>query len=491
MRSRFFSCCISALLLPTAALAQETPPPTAPPIPAVPTTDTKTSVDTSIPRYFQARKLSDADVAKKKEGRFFTGLPDFSSDPVAGSGFGLRGSIIWNGKRDDPLFAYTPYRAKLNINAFATSNDAQEFTMSYDMPFVNGSRWRVKADAKVRRDPTNLYFGITEDTLGALRLPSTPEGGLTYSKFSDFEKARKILRPGGTGEAAFVTDSLSNRFEDSEIMLNLKADYALGDKGRWRVLGGYEIQHLSFKTFQGRNASAIDPATGESTTAPNGTSLLARDAANGLATGLDGGLISILQQALIFDTRDFEPDPTRGMYFEIGNEFSHSVIGSAYDFDKLFLQVKSFKKLPFGPRTVLAGRFGAGNIFGANPPFFEFQDQWSPDGSVNALGGARSLRGYRSNRFMARAMWFANVELRMRLAETKIGNQRFALTVAPFVDAGTVRDKWQALNLGRVQSSYGIGGRLAWNQSTIISFDFAKSKEDSLFFFGLGRLSRL
>ena len=335
---------------------------------------------------------------KKREGVFVTGLPDFSSDPVAGNGIGVRGTIYWNGKREDPLFAYTPYKAKLNVNAYATSRNAQEFTLSYDAPYVNGSRFRIKVDAKIRKDPTNLYFGITEDTLGDLRLPSTPAGGATYSTYDEFDTARKTLRPGGANEAAFVTDALSNRFQDEELMLNIKADYALGDKGKWRVLAGYEIQQLNFKTFQGDSASAIDPATGKSITAPNGVSLLARDAATGKATGLEGGLISILQQALIYDTRDFEPDPTRGVYFEIANEYASGTIGSDYDFDKLLIQAKGFQKLPLGPRTVLAGRVGAGNIFGKNAPFFEFQDQWSPDGSINALGGSRSLRGYRSNR---------------------------------------------------------------------------------------------
>ncbi|MBC8135020.1 MAG: hypothetical protein H8F28_03930, partial [Fibrella sp.] len=231
-----------------------TPPvaPTQEPMPSP--TPAPETVTPNVPEYFRARRLSDADLKKKREGLFVTGLPDISSDPVAGTGYGVRGTIYWNGKRDDPLFAYTPYRAKLNVNAFFTSNNAQEFTLSYDAPYVNGSRWRIKVDAKIRKDPTNLYFGITEDTLNPLRLPSTPAGGPTYDKFSDFETARKTLRPGGPGEAAFVTDALSNRFEDSELMLNLKADYALGKNGRWRVLGGYEIQRLDFETFQGRDA---------------------------------------------------------------------------------------------------------------------------------------------------------------------------------------------------------------------------------------------
>jgi hypothetical protein len=484
---------MGALLLALPCQAQEgttpVPAPTPTPAPEAPaqTPDQTPKAEENIPPYVRARRLSDADAAKKREGMFITGLPDFSSDPVAGAGYGVRGSIYWNGKRNDPLFAYTPYQAKLNVNAFFTTGQASEFTMSYDRPYVNGSRWRLKVDAKVRQDPTNLYFGITQATLGPLRLPSTPDGGPTYSKYEDFNEARKTLRPGGPGEAALVTDALSNRFKDSEVMLNVKADYALGNNGRWRVLGGYEIQHLSYRTFQGRNASAIDPVTGESTTAPNGTSLLARDAAAGRAVGLDGGIVSILQQALIFDTRDFEPDPTKGIYFEVANEASFRAIGSEFTFDKLFIQTKAFKKLPFGPRTVLAGRFGVGNIFGKDAPFFEFQDQWSPDGSVNALGGARSLRGYRANRFMARSLWFANAELRMRVAERKIGGQRFALSLVPFIDAGTVRDKWQALNLDDVRWSYGGGARLAWNQSTIISLEVGKSQEDKLLFFGLGQ----
>jgi hypothetical protein len=44
-------------------------------------------------------------------------------------------------------------------------------------------------------------------------------------------------------------------------MLNLKADYA--GNGKWRVMGGYEIQNLSYKTFEGVEAEAINPITEE------------------------------------------------------------------------------------------------------------------------------------------------------------------------------------------------------------------------------------
>ena len=436
--------------------------------------------------FIKSKRMSDADLAKKKEGTFFTAIPDLSSDPVTGFGVGLRSNIYWNGTRTNPLFPYTPYLAKLKANAAYYTTNARELVLSLDVPYYNGSRWRFRVDFKAQQNPSNLYFGSSESTLGQLRLPSTPTGGQTYSTYKDFDKARKTLRPGDSTESAYVTDALSNRFRETVYMLNLKADYALG-KGRWRIMGGYEIQHLSYKTFEGFNAEALD-STGKSTTAPNGTSLLRRDYERGLVHGLNGGWISIIQTALIFDTRDFEPDPSRGYYFELANEFSNPIIGSQFDFNKLFVQGRVYKKLPIGPRTVLTVRVGAGNIFGSKAPFFEFQDQWSPDGSINALGGRQSLRGFRQNRFLARSMWFSNVELRVRLAEVKFRKQRFSFTVVPFFDAGTVRDRWQDLNFSNIKTSYGGGLRIAWNQSTVLSFDFGLSKEDKLFFFGIGQV---
>lgn len=438
--------------------------------------------------FIRTKRMSDADLEKKKEGTFVTGIPDFSSDPVTGFGVGLHSNVYWNGKRDNPLFPYTPYLMRLKANAAYYTSNAKELVLSLDVPYYKGSRWRFKLDFKAQQNPSNLYFGSTEATLGNLRLPSSSAASAGYSTHKDFDAARKTLRPGQQGEAAaMVSDALSNRFRETEFMLNLKADYAIG-KGIWRVMGGYEIQHLSYATFEGLETDAVDPLTGQETKALNGTSLLRRDFQQGKISGLDGGWISILQTALIYDTRDFEPDPTKGLYFEAANEYSSKYIGSQFDFNKLFIQGRIYKKLPIGPRTVLAARVGAGNIFGSKAPFFEFQDQWSPDGSINSLGGKQSLRGYRANRFLARSVWFANFEIRARLAEVKWGKQYFGFGVAPFFDAGTVRDRWQDISFKNIKTSFGAGARISWNQSTILFFDYGISKEDKLFYFGIGQV---
>ena len=195
--------------------------------------------------FIKSRKMSDVDLLKKREGRFIIGIPDFSSDPV--TGFGIRSNVYWNGERKNPLFAYTPYLAKLKANASYYTSNARELVFSLDVPYYKGTRRRFKVDLKVQRNPTNLYFGLTESTLNPLRLPSTPIDGVTYSKYSAYDSARKTLRTGEIGEADFVTDALANRFRETEYMLNLKADYAIGN-GKWRIMGGYEIQHLSYES---------------------------------------------------------------------------------------------------------------------------------------------------------------------------------------------------------------------------------------------------
>lgn len=443
---------------------------------------TATSIETRS--FIKSKRISDKDLAKKKEGTFITGIPDLSSDPVTGLGFGLRGNVYWNGTRKDSLFAYTPYMMRLKENASYYTSNARELFLSMDAPYYKGTRWRFRVDFKAQQNPSALYFGLTESTLGNLHLPSDPN--TTFDTYKEFDKARKTLRAGERGEASLVTDALSNRFRETEWMLNLKADYALGN-GKWRIMAGYEIQHLRYKTFEGLETEAIDPVTGNRTKAPNGFSLLQRDFDNGSISGLEGGWISIIQNALIYDTRDFEPDPTRGMYFEIANEYSGKYIGSQFDFNKLFIQGRYFKKIPIGPRTIVAGRVGIGNIFGKNAPFFEYQDQWSPEGSINAMGGRGSLRGYRANRFLARSMWFANVELRAKVAETSLLQQHFSFNIAPFFDMGTVSDRWQNLGFNNIKTSYGVGLRIGWNQSTTIYFDYGISKEDKLFFFGIGQ----
>jgi len=70
------------------------------------------------------KRLSDEDLANKKEDFYVTGAPDLSSDPINGFGYGAEGSIYFTGKRNDPFFAYTAYRTKIDFVVFNTTKDS-------------------------------------------------------------------------------------------------------------------------------------------------------------------------------------------------------------------------------------------------------------------------------------------------------------------------------------------------------------------------------
>ncbi|MBX3226945.1 MAG: BamA/TamA family outer membrane protein [Labilithrix sp.] len=446
MRSSFVLASLVALVAPDLARADEL-----------------RSRPESLPHYVSEQKrMSVTDAAKKREGFFVTGLPFFSSDPLNGVGGGATGYIHYNGTRSDPFFEYTSYRARLGLKGEYTTGNAAGVSLKLDAPFIANTAWRLKIDGKFESTPNNLYFGLTERTLEPF-----PE-----HKYSTYAASLARSRPGGPGEAPVVTDSLRHLFLEREWMLNLKGERVVLD-GNWRVLAGYEIQHLTYETYENVRTNGV----------PNGRSLLRADAEAGRAIGLAGGRVSLVQLSLMYDTRDFDPDPYRGFFFEWGNEHSARYTGSEYTFHKMLFQARHY--LPIAPRalkrTLLATRVGYGTIISGDAPFFEYQDQWSAEGSIRALGGAQTLRGFKANRFLGRTVGFVNIEFRTRFADFDWLGQNITLTAAPFLDLGSIGDE-VLLVKPTIRAAAGAGLRVGWNRSTVIVADAAFSREDAQLF---------
>jgi hypothetical protein len=65
-----------------------------------------------------AQALAPDDLARKNDGGYVTGLPLFSYSNDLGYGFGARAYYYWDGHRDDPRFATTPYLYRVFLQAF-------------------------------------------------------------------------------------------------------------------------------------------------------------------------------------------------------------------------------------------------------------------------------------------------------------------------------------------------------------------------------------
>lgn len=404
------------------------------------------------------KKLSEEDLKNKKEGAYVTGVPDLSSDPINGFGYGGEGSIFFNGKRSDPFFAYTAYRAKIDLALFNTTRNQREASLKLDVPYIFNTKWRLRLEATYEVNPNLLYFGNTEETLKPLSYypaNDTAKPEVNNASYSDYENSL-------TGSNQFY-----NRYTKEEYVLNVSMERSFLD-GKLRALIGYEAAHFNITSFPGNSRILTDYAQNK-------------------ILGVGSGLVTIAQVGLIYDTRDLETDPGKGIFSELTNELSLQALGSAYNFDKIFFHFNLYQNLIKSKpkKLVLAARIAGGYTAG-DAPFFEYQDEWSSEGSIEGLGGAKTLRGYKQARFLARVMTFNNLELRYRFAQVDILKQHLAFAAVPFADAGGVwNDLSRIGNFNNYRFSEGLGLRIVWNVNTVLRFDYAVSQEDKQFFFNL------
>jgi len=405
------------------------------------------------------KRLPEDELKEKKEGVYVTGVPDLSSDPINGFGAGAEGSLFFNGKRTDPFFEYTPYRAELNVALFITTKSQQEISLGLDVPYIFNTKWRLRVQAAYEVNPNLLYFGIDEKTLKPLSYyPNNNQANplVTNASYSNYDKNL-------VGNKNYY-----NTYTKKEAVVNISAEHSFYE-GRLRALIGYEIASVDI------------------TSPLNDSSFIRKDEHLGVIKGLGQNIVSFIQAGLIYDTRDLEADPSKGSFAELTNEASLVALGSQYNFNKTFFHYNLYQPIlpKIFKRLTFAGRIGMGYTQG-DAPFYEYQDEWSSEGSIEGLGGGTTLRGYKQSRFLSRVMGFSNFELRWRFTACNILKQHLTFSAVPFFDAGGVWDNLHRLNhLENLRYSEGLGLRIAWNVNTILRFDYAISQEDHQFFFSL------
>jgi hypothetical protein len=449
----------------------------------------------------ESKKMPDFELEDKKEGTFITGLPYFEFDPIRGFGVGGNVNLFMNKTKDDPFFDYTPYRHRINVEFFIFQNGRIRYALNYDAPYIFNSKWRLRADVVYWEDPNAQYWGIGRSSLNPLRFKDKRTGTIrNFNKVDDYEENLALAELGSDGK--YYTDFHFNQMQQREQLYNVVVERVMMG-GRLRLLFGYEALFTSFSSYNGLKAEEAYNLNGDKVDAINNLTLVDIQRADGTwnkfnlsgFTNSDKYMFtSMLAGALIYDTRDFEPDPSKGMFLEYSHEYTAPWLGSQFNFHKFMIQgqfIHTLKRWNNNKgRLTFAGLAAMGHIFGSNINFIEMWDLSSQAeaGGILVLGGGRSVRGYREARFVAPTVALVNLEMRARLYDFELLRQHFALGVTPFYDFGSVWDRPGDMNFKQWRGAPGIGARIAWNQSTILRLDFAQSKEGNQFFFGFGHI---
>ncbi|TVQ91798.1 MAG: peptide-binding protein [Deltaproteobacteria bacterium] len=448
-----------------------------------------------------SKRLPDFEREEKKEGTFITGLPELGFDPIRGFGVGGTLNLFVNKDRSDPFFDYTPYRHRIKTQLFIFQNGRIRYELNYDAPYIADSRWRLRADAVLWEDPEAQFWGIGRDNIRRLRFRDKRSGQeRDFRNVNDYEDNLALALQDGDG--VYRTDLHHHHMLQREQLYNLLGERVMLG-GRLRFMFGYEALLTSFQSYGGRVTDEAVNLDGEEVDAINNETLVDRQLADGTFDRFNLGgfnnssqyqFTSMLAFALIYDTRDYEPDPTKGVFVEYSHEYSAPWLGSQFDFNKFMLQGQGITT-PITwnngrGRLTLAGMASLGYIFGPNINFIEMWDLSSQAeaGGIMVMGGERSLRGYREARYMAPLATLVNFEVRTRLYDFNLFKQHFGLGLTPFLDAGSVFDDWSQLSFERWRVNGGLGARIAWNQSTILRLDYAVGREGSQTFFGFGHI---
>lgn len=420
------------------------------------------------------RRMDDEALLAKREGRYVTGLPLANSDPDTGIGFGAR--VLWfdDGKREDPLFPVTPYRHRAFLQAFATTKGYQYHWLDYDGPYLDGSPWRLRASAVFERNIASNYFGVGNAAMNRLSFPGDPR---TFAHYDDYLSELRRLRPDGTAytrhDQYVLTKPTAN--------VSFERDFF---GGVVRSLVGFNASWVDVALWDGEAIRADDPARDRTDVAARQASTrLAADCAANRLVGCEGGFNNELRLGVAYDTRDFEPDPRSGLFVELNGTFAHRGFGSRYDWARLTFSPKAYvTPIPGYRNLVLAGRF-LGSVASPDTPFFALRELPFADYDRYGLGGLRTLRGYKQDRFVGRVAMVASLELRWTFAEVRpTKGQRFAFILAPFVDVGRVYDDLSSFTLKGLANGQGAGLRVAWNQATILAFEYGVSREMQAFY---------
>jgi len=393
------------------------------------------------------------DLEHKVSGSFPDALPLIAYDTNTGLGAGVGAHLTLNGDREDPLFAYTPYRHRIYAQAFATTGGYQQHIVSYDGVAIGGMPLRLKAALTYERNTNANYFGNGESTLGPLAF-----GGRTF----------------GSYDAA--TAAAGSRYFHYGV-----------EKPQGQIVLERSFLGSSLRTHYGVNVQRVDITRYDSRAEFSPGTKLGIDCASGAALGCDGGWNNTLRSGIAWDTRDYEPDPHSGVLVDATGQWSARGFGSIADYVRLTMAARAY--VSPAPDLVIATRV-LYSVQSANVPFFAMDTLGMAAGTDDAtdqsgLGGERTLRGFRQDRFVGHVATAANAELRWTFTRFSALNQRFSLQIAPLLDAGQVFDKVDfAFTDWKVAG--GAGLRVGWNQSTIVMFDFAASKEDTGFYVDFG-----
>ena len=203
-----------------------------------------------------------------------------------------------------------------------------------------------------------------------------------------------------------------------------------------------------------------------------------------------GGKTTLIKAGAIYDTRDNEPNPMKGIWTELQFLLAPSFLGNGdYAYSRIAITHRQYFTL-YPEILSFAYRISYQGKLTGEMPFYmlPFVYNTAPSLTRDGLGGSKTIRGVMRNRVVGDDFVYSNFELRWKFYRTIILNQNIYFALNAFLDAGMVTAEYdfeidnvpdaekprlqkedESLHLGA-----GGGLRIALNENFIVAIDYGK-----------------
>lgn len=307
-------------------------------------------------------------------------LPAFYYNNDLGFSVGVLGQLFDYGDGS----SYPEYRHKFTLNGMFYTKGAKQFSLDYDSKYLIPGK-RVTASVSYMDNPLCGFYGFNGAASpyhADLDLKKSADGAEGIAFYSDHQQ---LLRAGV---------DLQGRVADGLTWIG-------GASYSWQ-----RYSDTAFRVYDGTE------------------SLFHQYVENGLIPESDtrGHRIEV-KGGLIYDTRDFEPNPGRGLYATVTATGGMSISGGVRN--SLVLAAEFRHYVPIFPnRLTLAYQLSCRSLVAGSLPFYALP--------------AFSMRGASGSRIVGNGVAWASADLRLCVARFRALKQNFELGLVGFGDAGAV-----------------------------------------------------
>ncbi|MCH5329976.1 MAG: hypothetical protein J1E04_03345 [Alistipes sp.] len=302
---------------------------------------------------------------------------------------------------------------------------------------------------------------------------------------------RKYSFYGFNGAASPYFKSLDSNRDDGVAFYSMRRNYlrVLGDfqgriKGNWGWAAGvafkwYDLGDLNLKQYDSQNT------------------LYRRYVDTGIidADEKHGGMHLELKGGAVYDSRDHEAAPSRGIWSEACLIGSPDIFkGGKYHYLKFAAHFRHYVPV-WGEKIVFAYHLAYQGTIAGNAPFYVQQDiatLYLRQVNSEGLGSINTVRGTLYNAMIGDGYAWSNIEMRFRIISFDFIAQHWYVATNPFFDLGAVVQPFRLDRMRQLESlgvadldrlyaghgeklhmSAGLGIKLVMNNNFIISVEGA------------------